>query len=165
MTIHTAVAQRSTALAEQFAILNREVIMFVEQCPTTLWQQPCHNDGRSVALVAHHIAASHAMLAGLVGLLAHGQPLPSITKEMLDQANAQHAQQFAHCTQAEVLDLLHTNGATAMTQVQQLTDEALARSAYIPLFAANMNTQQVIEHVLIGHASSHLADLRATLAA
>lgn len=165
MTIYPTIAQRAEALATQFATLNREVITFVEQCPTDLWQQFCYNDHRSMAVVAHHIATSHAMLAGLVGLIAQGQPLPPITMELLDQANAQHAQQFTHCTQTEVAALLRANGAAAATQVNQLSDQQLDRSTYIALFGADMNTQQVIEQVLIGHASSHLADLRATLGA
>jgi hypothetical protein len=158
-------SQRAKTLANQFDGLNREVMAFVETCPAALWQQPCHNDGRSVAVVAYHIASSHDMIAKLVGLVAQAQPLPALTMDALHQANAQQAKQFANCTQAEVLDLLRTNGAEATTLVNELSDEQLDRSAYISLFAANMNTQQVIESVLIGHASGHLANLQATAAA
>jgi hypothetical protein len=154
--------QQAKALANQFDALNREVMAFVESCPAALWREPCPNDGRPVAVVAHHIAASHGALAQFVALVAQEQPLPALTMEMLDQANATHAEQFANVTQAEVLELLRSNGNAALATVNELTDEQLARSAYISLFAANMNTQQMIENILIGHASSHLANLQAT---
>lgn len=152
--------QQAKTLAQQFDTLNHEVSAFVENCPDRLWEQACPSDGRSIAVVAHHIAASHAVLTHFVTLIAQGQALPPLTAEMLDQANAHHAEQFAAVTQPEVLDLLRTNGAAAVATVNQLTDEQLARTTYLELFGATMSAQQVIEHILIGHARSHLANLQ-----
>ncbi len=152
--------QQAEVLAHQFDAVNHEVMAWVEKCPADQWQQTCPNDGRAAGVVAHHIAASHGVLAHFVTLIAQAQPLPELTPAALDQANAHHAEQFTHVTQAEVLELLRTSGAATVATVSQLTDEQLAQSAYLSLFGATMSAQQVIEHILIGHAHSHLANLQ-----
>lgn len=153
--------QQAEALAHQFDAVNREVMTWVENCSAAGWQQTCPNDGRAAGIVAHHIAASHGVLTHFVTLIAQGQPLPELTAAALDQANAQHAEQFANVAQAEVLELLRTSGAATVATVRQLTDEQLAHSAYLSLFGTTMSAQQVIEHILIGHARSHFANLQA----
>ena len=152
--------QQAEALARQFDAVNREVMTWVENCPADRWQQTCPHDERTAGVVAHHIAASHGVLTHFVTLIAQGQPLPELTVAALDQANAHHAEQFANVVQAEVLELLRTSGAATVATVSQLTDEQLAHSAYLSLFGTTMSAQQVIEHILLGHARSHLANLQ-----
>lgn len=148
----------------QFAALNNEIIAFVERCPATLWHTPCANDGRTVAVVAHHIASSHEPVMQLVQMVADGQSLPTLSYEMFDAANAHHAQQAAHCTQKEVIALLREKGQAVATALSQLNTEQLARSAQLSFANATMRAQDMIEHILIGHAHMHFTNMQATSA-
>ncbi len=158
--------QNSTAqaLTEQFSALNRSIIAWVEGCPDDLWQQPCGDDVRTAGLVAHHIASTHMQVNQLLGLVASGQQLPAITEEMLHQGNAQHAAAFAACTQKQVSELLAANGEAAIATMRALSPEQLERSAYFTLLGSNASTQAMFEHVLIGHASGHFANIQSVVA-
>ncbi len=151
-------------MQEQFTALNHEIIAFVERCPDPLWRTACANDGRTVAVVAHHIASSHELVMQLVQLVADGQPLPALSTEIFDAANAQHAQHAANCTQPEVIALLRAKGQSVATALSELTAEQLARTAHIAFANATMRAQDVIEHILIGHAQLHFANIQATSA-
>lgn len=151
-------------MQDQFTDLNNEIIAFVERCPATLWRTPCANDSRTVAVVAHHIAASHEPVMQLVQLVADGQPLPALSYELFDAANAQHAQQAANCTQPEVIALLREKGQAVATTLRQLHPDQLARAAHISFANATMRAQDVIEQILIGHAQMHFANIQATSA-
>ena len=154
--------QNSTAqaLAEQFAMLNRNIIAWVEGCPDALWQRDCGDDTRTAGVVAHHIASSYLPISQLAGLVANGQPLPTLTEEMFHQGNAQHVATFAGCTQTQVRDLLVANGETAITMISQLSQDQLAREAHFSLFGATVSTQTLIENMLIGHASNHFTSIQ-----
>jgi hypothetical protein len=158
--------QNSTAqaLAEQFSALNRSIIAWVEGCSDAQWQHPCGDDTRTVGLVAHHIGSAYPQISQLVGLVASGQQLPALTEEMFHQGNAQHAAAFAGCTQKQVSELLATNGEAAAAAVRLLSQEQLERSGYFSLLGTPVQTQGMIEHVLIGHTSGHFADIQSAVA-
>ena len=148
----------------QFTALNNEIIAFVEHCPASLWRTPCANDGRTVAVVAHHIASSHEPVMQLVQLVADGQPLPPLSYELFDAMNAQQAQQAADCTPQAVSALLQEKGQSVATALRQLHPEQLARTAHITFANATMRAHDVIEQILIGHARHHFANMQATSA-
>ncbi len=154
--------QPASALTEQFATLNQNIITFVERCPDRLWRSNCANDGRSVAVVAHHIANSHEPIAQLAMLIATGQPIPALSYAMFDHANAQHAIESADCTQNEVSMLLHDKGTNVATLLSKLTPDQLVQSGFITWANATMSVQEVIEHILIAHALAHFATVEAT---
>jgi uncharacterized damage-inducible protein DinB len=151
---------RSAELAQRLSTLNQEILDFVERCPDSVWRAPCPDDGRSVGVVAHHIASSYPLLVQVVELVANGAPIPPITQEQLDHANAEHAIQHAQCTSEEVAHLLRTHGAAATATVSRLTDAQLDRLSQGELFGMQMSTQQVIELVLLGHTQLHFDRLR-----
>src|SRR5262249_9059140 len=125
------------------------------------WSAPCPNDGRSIGVVAHHVASSYPTISGLVAAVATGQPLPPITEEMIHQGNAAHAQQVAACTQAETVALLRGNAQAASALVRGLSDEQLANTA--PLFGQQVSARQIAENILVGHPKGHLAAMAATV--
>jgi uncharacterized damage-inducible protein DinB len=155
--------ERAQALADRFEAANREIISTVEKCSDAEWRTKCAGETWSVGVVAHHVAESHAGIARIIQTIAAGQPLPSVTTEMIDQRNAQHAQQQANCTKQETLDLLRKNGASAATTVRGLCDEQLQRSG--TLRAGPMSAEQVVEGILIGHVKGHLASIRSAIGA
>jgi hypothetical protein len=151
---------RAHELAERFAGLNEELVTFVQECPRSVWQSPCPDDGRSVGVVAHHIASSHAPLVQLMMVVANGEPAPSLTGAMLDQANADHTARHANCTPEEVIDLLRTDGRAAAEAIRSLNEEQLVRRASGELFGARMSVAELVENVLIGHMVLHFASMK-----
>lgn len=156
---------RAEALAKQFEQANNDVIAAVEGCSDAQWKAMTKEEGWSVGVAAHHVAVSHSGVFGLAQAIANGQPLPPITRDMINQGNAKHAQEFAGCTKQETLDLLRANGAAAATGLRGLSDEQLDRSAtFAPLGDAPVSAQQAIEMVLIGHPQSHLQSMKGATA-
>jgi hypothetical protein len=155
---------RADALAEQFERANNDIVALVEGCSEEALRSSTSAEQWSVAVTAHHVASSHEAIAGFLGLIANGQELPPITPEMMDQINAQHAQQYANCGRQETLDLLRANAAAAASVVRGLSDEQLDRTAPMPfLGGAPWSTQQCIENVLIGHVLDHGGSIRTSV--
>jgi hypothetical protein len=152
---------RARSLAQQFEQANHDLIATVEGVSDAQWRAKTPGDGRSVGVVAHHVATSHKMIAGLAGAIAHGQPVPAVTMDMIHQGNAAHAAQYANCTRAETLALLRQNGAEALAAVRELGDAGLDRTATLPL--GTMSAAQVIERILIGHVHDHHGSIRKAL--
>jgi hypothetical protein len=158
------VTGRSAALAASFEDAITGVAALVEGCSDAEWQQVCTGEQWSVAVTAHHIAASTSPLMDFIGLVADGQPLPPITLDMIHDGNANHAQAFAQCTREETLVLLRDDGARVADRVRALSDEQLDRTAAVPLFGgAETSAQALIETLLIGHPKDHGGSIKAAL--
>ena len=155
--------ERAQALANRFEEANREIVSAVEKCSDAEWRTKCAGETWSVGVVTHHVAESHAGIERIIQTIAAGQSLPGVTTEMIDQRNAQHAEQHATCAKQETLDLLRKNGASAAATVRGLTDEQLQRSG--TLRAGPMRAEQVIEGILIGHVKGHTASIRSAIGA
>ena len=154
---------RAEDLAMRFEQANVDVIAAVEACTEEQWRKQCAGEGWGIGVVAHHIAGAYPTIAGIAQGIATGQELPSITMEMIDHGNAQHANEFANCTKAEVLELLRSNGASAAGAVQGMSEAQLDKAAPLgPLGPDPVSAQQVIENILIGHAQGHLQSIQAT---
>src|SRR5262245_34909343 len=109
-----SMSERARTLAQQLEHANHDLITTVEGLSDAQWKAKTPGDGRSVGVVAHHVATSHKMVAGIAQAIAHGQPVPTITMDMIHQGNAAHAAQHAHCTKTETVALLRQNGAAAV---------------------------------------------------
>ena len=155
-------SERAQNLAHQLEQANQALIATIEGLSDAQWKATTPGDGRSVGVVAHHVASSHKAVAGLVGAIAHGQKVPTITMEMIHEGNAAHAAQFANATRAETLALLRQNGAAAVASVRGLGDTELERTVTFPM--GTMTAAQVVERVLIGHANDHHGTIRKALA-
>ncbi len=159
---------QTQALAARFEQASQAVIATVAQCSDEEWQTVCPAEERSVGVVAHHIAIGyHAQLDALRAALA-GRPVPAIYQDLqrLHEFNAEHAEQYAACTQGEVLDLLRRNGAAVARFIRGLSDEDLTRSAPLPLSSnTRWTVQRWVERLLIGHAEQHLRNIRAVTGA
>ncbi|MGB0385228.1 MAG: DinB family protein [Ardenticatenaceae bacterium] len=154
---------RAQALANTFEVANKEFMGFVESCSDEVWGKVSEGEQWSVGVIAHHVAAGHSAIAGLVHLIGNGQAIPPLTAEQLNESNEQQAQKAAHCTQAEVLELAQKNGAQAVAMISSLSDEQLDRTAHLPFFGGAASSQDVIENVLIGHLTGHFASINATV--
>jgi uncharacterized damage-inducible protein DinB len=157
-------SQRVQTLAEQFIATNQAVIAAVEQCSESDWRARCAGEGRSVGVVAYHIAAGHqiALTIAQAGATGDGAPqwMHGMTEADGHQMNARQAEEHADCTAEEVVALLQRNGARVVDFIRGLSDEQLGRT--VP-FADDLLAEDLIRHLLIGHAQGHLASIRTTL--
>jgi uncharacterized damage-inducible protein DinB len=157
-------SERAEALAAELERVNAALEREIERCSDEDWRRTCAGEGWSVGVAAHHVAVAHESILGLVQAVAHGQPVPPITAEMLDGYNAQHAVEHANCTRDEVLDLHRRGARAAADAVRGLSDEQLDRAAPVALLGgAPASAQQLIESGLIGHPKDHLASIRAAV--
>jgi hypothetical protein len=157
-------SEQARVLADRFEQANREFIAFAQRCSEPQWRAICPDEGWSVGVAAHHLAEDHMVLAGLAQAVATGQPVPALTGEMIDQFNAQHAQQHAACTREETVALLRTNGAAAASIIRELSDEQLERAAILPWEAGPAwSVRRIIEDKLIEHFDEHLPSIRAAV--
>jgi hypothetical protein len=155
-------SERARTLAQQLEQANHELIKTIEGLSDAQWHAKTPGDGRSVGVVAHHVATSHKSVAGLASAIAHGQTVPNITMDMIHQGNAAHAAQHANCTKAETLALLRQNGGAAVATVRGFSDAELDRTVNFPM--GTMTVAQVVERVLTGHAEDHHGTIRRALA-
>jgi hypothetical protein len=99
-------SERAKELAQRFMTFNNEVVAFVENCSEENWQKVCSGEKWPVGVVARHITAGHYSAFGLAKMIIDGKQLPELSREAIDQGNAQHAQKHANCTKDEVLGML-----------------------------------------------------------
>jgi uncharacterized damage-inducible protein DinB len=153
--------ERAQTLAEAFQRANEELIATVERCSDAGWAATTPGEGWTVAATAHHVAGGHQTITGLVQTIVQNLPRQPLSMDLINQMNAQHAEEFAHCSKEETLTLLRTNGTAAAQMVRGLSDEQLDQQA--DLLGGTWTVQRVIEAILIGHVQQHLASIRAAL--
>jgi len=156
---------RAEQLAAAFEDTNCAVVATVEGCTAEEWRAACVNEGRPVGVVAYHIAAGYLLTRDVVAAVASGQPLPphvGARPEEGDAMNARQAAEHAGVTQAEVLALADRNAAEVAAFIRGLTSEQLGRRA---VFAPHPTSADIVQHLVVGHAAGHLANIQATLAA
>ena len=156
-------AERAETLANRLDQANDETIAAVGACSDDQWGKTCADEGWTVAVTAHHIASGYAPMTGLIQALASGADLPALTMEQIDQSNAGNATKFANVSQQETGDLLKTGGAAAVAAIRGLNDEQLDRSSVVLQGAPEMTTEQVVESVVIGSTTGHLASIKKTI--
>jgi uncharacterized damage-inducible protein DinB len=154
-------SERAQTLAQQLEQANHDLIRTIEGLTDAQWQAKTPGDGRSVGVVAHHVATSHKAVAGLAKAVAHGQSVPNLTMDMIHQGNAAHATEHAHCTKAETLALLRQHGAAAVATVRAFGDAELDRTVTFPM--GTLSVAQVVERVMTGHAQDHHGTIRKAL--
>ena len=151
--------ERTTGLITRFEDANAVLIAAVEACSDADWKRTTAEEGWPVCVAAHHVAVSYPPISGLVLSIANGTPPATLTQEMLNAANAQHATEFANVGRAETLDLLRRNGQAAADALRGLKDEQLDRTAPLVLFGGAEASAEQLFQALIGHPVEHLASL------
>jgi hypothetical protein len=156
---------RAEALAKRFEDASQALTDVITRLSEAEWKKTTAAEKWSVGVVAHHVAQGHASIGNLVRLIATGKTLPTLTREMIDQVNAEHARDFAGCTKIETLEMHRRNVALATGIVRGLSDAELDRTAAVLLGTPAMSAQQAIERILINHVNDHLSSIRATVGA
>jgi hypothetical protein len=160
-------SKRAEALAERIEQGAQALAAFAERLSDAEWQTVVPGEGgRTVGVLAHHVATNLIGEADLAKQLASGQGLSDLTWAMVDQGNAQHAIEHARTTQREAAELLRRNGAIAAAGIRELSDAQLDLAAPNSLHGhAPVTTQFWIENHPLAHAYRHLESIRSTLGA
>jgi len=163
-----AKATRSARLADQFEAAQESFIRLVESLTVEHWRMKGKNtpdarinnedESRPVGVIAHHVAVNQDWIMSRIKAIIDDQPtLPVDFK----QINAQHANEHAHATRAEVLALLRDSKPRIAKDLRAIRDAQLDKERQLP--TGTMTVQQRIERVLIGHMQSHQASIEATI--
>ena len=156
---------RAEQLARTFDGACREFTTVVEGLSDADWKKVTSAEKWPVGCVAHHVAGGHARISGFLHMVATGQPLPTLTRDIVNENNAKHAVEYANPDKAETLELFRANGAKASAIVRGLSDAELDRSGTVLADLPAMTAQQAIEGILINHVHDHLGSIRATTGA
>lgn len=156
---------RAQALADQFEAAYKELLKTVESIPDDKWTLTCQNDERSVGVLAQHIGMSISGTFEAARLAGTGQPVPPLSREMIDSMNANHAMEHASCSKSDALDVIRKNGTHVHKELAEMTDAQLDQEDHFPLIGADTVTAEaIVEKLVIGHMQMHLPDIRATVA-
>jgi hypothetical protein len=153
---------RTEALVEGFEQINRELVAIAEQCSDSDWQTLCLAEGWPVGLTIHHVANGYdqeGWVALLIQAVADEQPLPAEAPQDYNE----WLQRYANCTQQETIDQIDRNSDAAVSLIRSLSDEQLDRTYISPSTGMPRTTEQLIQRMLIDHASEHLASIQATI--
>jgi hypothetical protein len=156
---------RGEELARKFEAKSAEATAVFDRLSEADWKKVTAAEKWSVGVTAHHIAASHETIAGLIKALADGKGGPNIPMDAIHGLNAKHAQDHAGCTRAETLALHRKNTAAAAALVRGLTDEQLDRSGNVIAGLPAMSAGQLAGGLLCGHVDEHLGSIKATVGA
>ena len=156
---------RADMLAKQFEEKANELTDAVQKMSDADWKKITTAEKWPVGVTAHHVAGAHEPIVGIAKAVAAGQTLPPFTMQMLDDANAKHAKDFAGCTKAETLDLHRRGAAAAAAVLRGIPDEGFARSSNVLVGMPPMSAEQLATGLLCSHPNDHLASIKATVGA
>jgi DinB superfamily len=153
----------SQALAAHFESKLHDAVSLLRTLGDTDWKKVTEAEQWSVGVTAHHYASILEPVGELVSALAAGQAPERFTRATLDEMNAQHARDHAHCTRAETIALLEKSGASTAAVLRGLSDEQLAKRGTVLTDAPPSTVEQLIALVLIKHADQHFGSIRKTI--
>jgi hypothetical protein len=151
-------SERAAALADEIEQATAACIAFAERCSSARWEAPATDEGRTIGTVIHHIAASYPFECEALRAMVAAQPLPAAYQDstIVHAINAQHAEDYRHCTQQEAIALLRHEGALAVRLVRGLSDAQLDRQVYWPYAAAALSVEDIARRMLVSHPRGHL---------
>lgn len=159
---------RSARLADQFETTHDRFTRLVESLSDDQWRSIGKNhpkrmndedEGRSVGVIAHHVAISSDWIMGRLQLMLEDRPLPPVD---FHQINAKHAEEHSQPTRDEVLGILRESGPRLVAAVRLIPDDQLDQSRQTAV--GPMSIAQRLEMVLIGHIQAHQGSIEAAIA-
>jgi DinB superfamily len=157
-------AGKAEALAKQYESKVQEATGVFDRLSDTDWKKTA-SEKWTVGCVAHHVAAGHEGISGIIKTVASGQSVPNFTMDMLHDMNAKHANEFANVYKAETIALHKKNAGTAAAVVRGLSDADLGKSGTVLTGMPPMSVEQIIQGILLNHVEEHLKSIRAAVSA
>lgn len=132
------------------------LVAFAGRCTDEQWTSaPLADDPRPVGVVVDHVADAYEYLAGWMRRILAGEAV-TVTADIVDGLNAEHAVTAAAVTRAGAVDHLRRSGAEL---------SALVAGCAPAQLAAGDGQVERLAQVAIRHADSHRAEIGAVLAA
>jgi uncharacterized damage-inducible protein DinB len=154
---------KGEAFAKQFEAKVEEVIALLEKLSDADWKKTTAAEKWTVAVAAHHVARSYEPIAHIIKTIASDQARPTLTPQMLDEMNAQHAKEFAGCTKPETIALHRKGAAAAAAVVRGLSDAELAKTGTVFNGIPAMSAEEMVKRALLGHVDEHIGSIRKTI--
>lgn len=156
--------KRSDALADRLLSGAQKLAKFAEGLSDSDWNKPVSGDGRPIGVVVHHVASVYPIEVELAQLLAKGNTITDVTKEAIDQMNADHAITNNQANRQQTLALLKNNSQKAADAIRKFTDDELDNSAPVSLYHdAPLTAQFFIEDHALRHSYHHLGKIKTSL--
>ncbi len=158
---------RSARYAQEFTRAQDDFIRLVESLDDARWRLTGRNypkqlndedEGRTVGVIAHHVAESQESIMNRIALVVEGRPLPPVD---FRGSNARHAREHAGATRGEVLEILRRNRTAIPERIRAVPDDRLDVEFETP--AGPLTVAQRIERVLIGHIRMHQGSIEAAI--
>lgn len=160
----TVTSNRASELANRLLMGATALEDFAMELSDSEWKMPVESDGRTIGVVIHHVASTYPLEIELAKLLASGNPITDATMDVVDQMNAEHAQEYAAVEKQETLEFLRSNSRVAAEAVKMFSNEELDNAAKVSLNAnAPLTAQFFIEDHALRHSFHHLDRIKATL--
>lgn len=153
---------KGETLARQFEAKVQEAVATLEKLRDADWGEVTEDEQWPVGVTAHHLAGVLEPISRMVEAVAAGQS-PGLTRDVIDEMNARHAKDHAHCSRQETIELLTAGAAVATAVIRRLSDDQLARSGTVLTDAPPMTVEQLIISGLIGHVDEHFGSIRNTV--
>lgn len=152
-------ATRVEELASQFEAAQDEFIALIDSLTDEQWQRPepttprginDEDEGRTVAVMAHHVAITSPLtMARIEDMLAGRRMSPVNTAEI----NAEHARENAGCSRDEVLRLLGASEPEIAVAIRAIPDTYLDARVEGP--SGRYTTEYRVQEFLTGHVKVH----------
>jgi hypothetical protein len=132
------------------------LVAFADGCSDEQWRAaPLDGDPRPVGVVVDHVAHAYEYLAGWMREILDGQTA-TVSSEVVDALNAEHAARAAAVTRAEAVEHLRRSGAAISRLVAGCSAGDLQ---------AGEGRVERLAQIAIRHADDHRAEIEAGLAA
>jgi DinB family protein len=163
-----AATTRAAQYADQFVAAQDEFIRLIESLTHEQWHLAGKNfperindedEGRSVGVIAHHVAINGDWIMGRIRTMLDGRPLATID---IHAVNAEQAAEHAGVSEGEVLQILRETKPRVAEAVRSIPDDQLDIPRQTPV--GPMSAAQRIERVLIGHMKIHQGSIEAAIA-
>jgi len=149
-------ARSPAQYASQIDEARERLVAFVGGCTDEQWKAaPLDGDPRPVGVVVDHVAHAYEYLAGWMRQILDGQAV-TVSGEVVDALNAEHAARAAAVTQAEAVEHLRRSGAAISQLVAGCSAEDLQGGG---------GRVERLAQIAIRHADDHRAEIEAALPA
>lgn len=159
---------RSQGFAAEFESAQDDFIGLVASLTDAQWRKVGRNypkrvndedEGRSVAVIAHHVASDGPWLISRIQDSLAGRQLNPPDKKA---ENARHATDHAAATREEVLRILRDTKPVIAEAIRAIPDDQLDLSQDSPIGPLTIAFR--IQAVLIGHIKMHQGSIEAAIA-
>jgi len=159
-------ANEVEVLVGRFHRANLAAIATITGCTEEQLLLACPVERCTVAALACHVADRNAVGAEWVRMILAGEPLPPLTRDLVEQVDALGFTRNAYRPKRDVLERLRRSGAEAAAVLGQLHDADWDRRSPFTLFGGpTVSIRELVTAMLIEEPESHLRSIRAAIAA